>query len=65
MRRIGRVGGRLADSRADNGQVGTTLVSVSANADLGESVRAVSAVLDVTVQAAEVVSVGSRRGSRV
>lgn len=45
------------------GKLGTTLVSVSADADLGESARAVSAVLDVTVQAVEVVSAGITAGT--
>lgn len=38
--------------------LGTTQVSVSVDADLGEGVRTLSRTLDVTVMAAEVVSVG-------
>lgn len=40
------------------GTLGDSQVSVSADADLGAGVRAVSAVLDVTVQSAEVVTAG-------
>lgn len=45
------------------GALGAAQVSVSADADLGAGVRAVSAVLDVTVQAAEVVSAGIVTGT--
>ena len=45
------------------GGLGSTQVAVSADADLGAGVRQVSAVLDVTVQAAEVVTVGIVAGA--
>jgi hypothetical protein len=45
------------------GALGESQVSVSADADLGAGVRAVSAVLDVTVQSAEVVTAGIVAGA--
>ncbi len=45
------------------GALGDSQVSVSADADLGAGVRNVTAVLDVTVQSAEVVTVGIVAGT--
>ncbi len=45
------------------GMLGSTQVSVTADADLGEGTRPVSAVLDVEVQAAGVVSAGIVAGT--
>lgn len=45
------------------GALGDSQVSVSADADLGAGVRQVTAVLDVTVQAAEVVTAGIAAGT--
>jgi len=43
--------------------IGTTQVSVTVDADLGQGVRQVTGLLDVTVQPAEVVSVGIIAGT--
>ncbi len=43
--------------------IGTTQVSVTVDADLGAGVRNVTGILDVTVQPAEVVSVGILAGT--
>lgn len=55
-----------ADGRTavvSSASLGETQVSVVADADLGEGVRQITGVLDVTVQAAEVVVVGVVAGT--
>lgn len=47
------------------GNVGTSQVSVSADADLGEGVREITAVLDVEVKAAEAVALTIAAGAPV
>lgn len=45
------------------GQLGASQVSVSVDADLGEGVRTIAAVLDVTVVAAEAATLGISAGA--
>lgn len=45
------------------GPLGTSQVSVSADADLGDGVRTITGILDIEVQAAEAASVGIVAGT--
>jgi hypothetical protein len=55
----------LSADAVSTGKLGTVQVSVSADADLGEGVRAITSTLDVEVKASEAVTLGIKVGTPV
>ncbi len=55
----------LSAEAVSTGVLGTAQVTVVADADLGEGIRELNAVLDIEVKAAEAVSLGIKAGTPV